>query len=254
MAVVATERFESRETGRGPNAQSVLYYSVTGTDDDDEALTQLQSTAPATWDGKPVQNWNVRPLGPSLWLGIVTYALSNFNDTNTNVFSFDTGGGTQHITLPVSGTSITKYGGSAPDRSIIGWDGTNAQGCDIVVPVYNWTDTYYKDDGDVDAAYKSTLYGLTGKVNSDSWKGYAAGEVLFLGASGAKRGWYGDWEISFRFAASPNQTGLSFGSISGVAKKGWEYLWEEHNKDTGALVGVYVAQVYPTGAFSALGL
>ena len=25
--------------------------------------------------------------------------------------------------------------------------------------------------------------------------------------------------------ASPNQTGLSVGSISGISKKGWEYLW-----------------------------
>ena len=27
--------------------------------------------------------------------------------------------------------------------------------------------------------------------------------------------------------ASPNQTGLSVGSISGISKKGWEYLWGE---------------------------
>jgi len=48
--------------------------------------------------------------------------------------------------------------------------------------------------------------------------------VLFLGATGSERGEGpdDDWEITFRFAANPNQTGLSVGSISGISKKGWK--------------------------------
>ena len=52
----------------------------------------------------------------------------------------------------------------------------------------------------------------------------AAGECLFLGASGSKPG-ADDWEITFRFAASPNRTGITVGDIAGISKKGWEYLW-----------------------------
>jgi hypothetical protein len=34
-----------------------------------------------------------------------------------------------------------------------------------------------------------------------------------------------DWEIPFKFAASPNATDLTVGDITGIEKKGWEYLW-----------------------------
>jgi hypothetical protein len=34
-----------------------------------------------------------------------------------------------------------------------------------------------------------------------------------------------DWEIAFKFAASPNATDLTVGDITGIEKKGWEYLW-----------------------------
>jgi hypothetical protein len=67
-------------------------------------------------------------------------------------------------------------------------------------------------------AYKLTVFALTGRVNNSAFKGFAAGECLFLGAAGTKRA-SGDWEITFRFAASPNVTGLTIGDITGIDKK-----------------------------------
>ena len=40
----------------------------------------------------------------------------------------------------------------------------------------------------VTGGYKATLFYLTGKVNGGPFKGFAPGEVLFLGASGSQRG------------------------------------------------------------------
>ena len=58
---------------------------------------------------------------------------------------------------------------------------------------------------------------MTGKVNDASFKGLDAGECLFLGASGSKRG-EKDWEIAFRFAGSENCAGLNTGDeITGKA-------------------------------------
>ncbi|HYD00135.1 MAG TPA: hypothetical protein VEB22_02830, partial [Phycisphaerales bacterium] len=112
------------------------------------------------------------------------------------------------------------------------------------------------------SGYKGTLFALTGRTNSGGFRGFAAGEVLFLGASGSKRGDTGDWEITFRFAASPNATGLSVGTITGVAKKGWEYLWVRYadvqDATTKAIVkrpaAVYIERVYEAGNFGALGI
>ncbi|MBN4052529.1 hypothetical protein JYT82_00275 [bacterium AH-315-K20] len=105
------------------------------------------------------------------------------------------------------------------------------------------------------------LFALTGKVNNGVFRGFAAGECLFLGASGSKRS-DSDWEISFRFAASPNATNLTVGDITGIAKKGWEYLWVRYADavdDTAkALVkkpsAAHVEQVYDSGNFAALGI
>jgi hypothetical protein len=135
------------------------------------------------------------------------------------------------------------------------------EGVDITVPVYHFSETHYFDDAVVTGAYKATLFLLTGTVNNAGFKGFSAGEVLFLGASGSKRG-KEPWEVSFKFAASPNVTGLSVGDITGIAKKGWEYLWVRYNdqEDTVAKVLVkrpvaaYVEQVYGYGNFAGLGI
>ena len=70
------------------------------------------------------------------------------------------------------------------------------------------------------------------------------------------------WEGNFRFAASANAVDLVVGSITGIAKKGWEYLWvryrEEEDTVAHALVmtpvAVYVEQVYLEADLNDLGI
>ena len=135
---------------------------------------------------------------------------------------------------------------------------------DITVPVYQFSETHYLTNDQVTPSYKGTLFSLTGKVNTGAFKGFQPGEVLFLGASGSRRGTDpdDDWEITFRFAASPNASGISVGSISGISKKGWEYLWVMYGKlddsDTGTMKAlpsvVYVERLYDLKDFSELGI
>ena len=109
-----------------------------------------------------------------------------------------------------------------------------------------------------------TLMGLTGAVNNAVFRGFQAGEVLFLGAGGSRRGTDPDdrWEISYKFAASPNQTGMAVGSIAGIQKRGWDYLWVQYGEDVDATakvlikkpIAVYVEQVYPIASFAGLGI
>jgi hypothetical protein len=160
---------------------------------------------------------------------------------------------------------------SAPDfHGAIGVSNTNGnaevQGVDITVPIYNFSETHYLTVEQVTPEYKGTLFQLTGKVNSGGFRGLAAGECLFLGASGTLHGTEtetettGDWEITYRFAASPNKTGITIGSITGIAKKGWEYLWVRYadveDMDAMAMVkrpvAAYVEQVYEDADFSLL--
>jgi hypothetical protein len=59
----------------------------------------------------------------------------------------------------------------------------------------------------------------------------AAGELLFLGADGVQPEPGGNWEITYRFSYSPNLTNQTIGDITGIAKKGWEYLWVRFQDD-----------------------
>jgi hypothetical protein len=111
-------------------------------------------------------------------------------------------------------------------------------------------------------AYVGQLFDLTGKVNGADWWFFKGGEILLDGVSGSKRG-ADDWELSFKFSASENQTDIDLGNDLIVSEKpGHEYLWIMYRDkdDAGAKRRVkvpfaaYVAQVYRYGDFSKLGL
>jgi len=112
----------------------------------------------------------------------------------------------------------------------------------------------------VTMGYLRTLMRAMGKVNSDGIWGFSAGELRFTGVSGTQNSSSGAWQISYTFAVSENQTGLTVGGISGISKKGWEYMWPyfEYEKDSTAKIlvkkpkVVYVQQVFKTTAFSSL--
>lgn len=268
MPVTVEEKFESRLVTTGQNPSAELRYNIRGTNDDVQARSALSATAPAAFDlfgtglvFLPRETVTIQPVGDLLWEGIVRYA--SIPQTNESVFAFDTGGGTQHITQSLQTVGAYAPGGQVPPnfKGAIGVTADSVEGVDITVPVYQFAETHYIDDAYVTPAYKGTLFALTGRVNSAPFKGFAPGECLFLGASGSKRG-SGDWEINYRFAASPNVAGLVVGDIVGIAKKGFEYLWVRYAdaEDSAAKalvkrpVAAYVEQVYPYGDLNALGI
>jgi hypothetical protein len=89
----------------------------------------------------------------------------------------------------------------------------------------------------------------------------AASEVLFLGASADETTASDFVDITYRFAASPNRTGITVGDITGISKWGWEYLWVRYADAEDATakaivkkpVAAYVEKVYEVGDFSAIG-
>lgn len=266
--VTVEEKFDSRTVSTGQNASAELRYVVRGTNDDVEARTALVNASPLVYDlynnGIDLlvrESITLEPVGDLLWEGIVRYGI--FPQTNESVFAFDTGGGTQHVTQSLA--TVGAYappGKTAPDfQGAIGVTADSVEGVDITVPVYQFSETHYLAAELITPAYKAALFFLTGKVNGGPFRGFAPGECLFLGASGSKRG-LGDWEITFRFAASPNASNLRVGEITGIAKKGWEYLWVRYAdaEDTNAKtlvkkpIAAYVEQVYEYGDFGLLGI
>jgi len=268
MPVIVEEKLQSRELSAGDSATAELLYTIRGTANDTEAQGELASVSPLYHNGLPRKTLRVSPVfvdvndpDRSIWDGTVSYARDVRPETGDSVFSFDTGSGTQHITQSLA--TVGKY--AAPHQTALNFGGAigvthdSVEGVDITVPVYNWTETHYLDNVYVTGNYRAALFWLTGKVNQQTFRGFEPGEVLFLGASGSKRG-EEDWEITFRFAASPNAWNLTVGDITGICKRGWEYLWVRYadGEDQGEPVkrpaAVYVEQVYEYGDFRGLGI
>ncbi|MCC5829764.1 MAG: hypothetical protein JJU36_10000, partial [Phycisphaeraceae bacterium] len=239
MPITINENIQSREVAEGLWAE--LAYTIRGTADEAAALSSLKVTAPTSVHGLIRHQVTVEPVhidsdnpDHGIWTGTARYEPYQNQQPQTGewVFNFDTGGGTHHITQSLATIAAhAPAGQAAPDfQGAIGVNQDNVEGVDITVPVYSFSETHYLPDSMVTNAYKGTLFHLTGKVNAGTFKGLAAGECLFLGASGSRRvpesdpsG--GNWEITFRFAGSPNATGLMVGGIGPIDKKGWEYLW-----------------------------
>jgi len=264
-----TEKIDSREWTEGDKSSVTFHYVLDGTADDLTAKTLLLDSTPTTYDGLVRDECTLEPIfvdtvsGVGKWECRVRYVKPGYAppEVGESSFSFDTGGGTQHVTQSLA--TVGRYSsGNAPDfGGAIGVTSDNVEGVDITAPVYSFSETHWLADSAVTQGYKTTLFNLTGKVNGAPFKGMAAGECLFLGASGSKRG-ADDWEITYRFAASPNRTNITIGDIGGISKKGWEYLWVRYadSEDTAAKavvkkpVAVYVERVYEEGNFAALGI
>lgn len=258
MSIEIFEAFDSGKSVDGITSTYEMRFIVTGTDDEVEVLAAVGGTAPTSWYSMRRMQIEAEPLGNGIWQVVVPY-----EGKNETVYTFETGGATAHITQSLGTTRYAPSGSTAPDfYGAIGVNGDSVDGVDITIPVFNFTETYRFPGSTVSGAYKMTLFNLTGKVNNATFRGLAAGEVLFMGASGTKTG-IDDWEIAFKFAASPNVSSLAIGGgITVTAKPGWDYLWVRFAdaEDTAAKalvkrpVAAYVEKVYQTADFSLLGI
>lgn len=250
--------------------QAEVPYLVFGVEEELDALNAVREASPEKLENLRRQTLEISErINQNTFKVQVSYEVDVFdgidgsNDPEPN-FAFDTGGGSKHINQSLATVSVTPSG--APDYGgAIGVDGDgNVNGIDITMPVMNFSETHYFRASKVSTAYKKRLAELTGTVNDGKFKGYDPGEVLFLGASGSRQGKHSDddWEITFRFAVSPNRKNLKVGDLIVKEKLGWDYLWvryaDDISKDRKSLVkkpeAAYVERVYQAADFGGLGI
>jgi hypothetical protein len=268
VPVTLTEKLDSRKWTTGDNASVEFVYVLTGTSDDVTAKVLIENSTAIYYNGLVRQSIQIEPewvdetTGEGQWVATVRYGIRPPNEVGESSFAFDTSGGTQHITQSLATIASYAASGTPPNfGGAVGVTHDSVEGVDITIPVYSFSETHFLDAAFVTPAYYGTLFNLTGKVNDAGFKGLAAGECLFLGASGSKRGTE-DWEITYRFAGSPNRTGLVVGPMTGINKKGWEYMWVRYadSEDTVAKaivkkpVAAYIEKVYDEGNFAGLGI
>jgi len=236
-----------------------------------EALAALKTLSPGWVRNLPrLERRLTKRVNDTTWLAAVEYGQLSPVDAAIedpvvdHSYTFDTTGGSKHITQSLG--TVGAYGPSASAElgGAIGYDGHNVNGCDITVPVYQFSEVHGFAAEDVNQAYKIAVMNMTGRVNSATFRGFEAGEVLFLGASGNRHGTLDTdpWQLTFNFAAAKNAAGLSVGAITDIAKQGWQYLWVQYGDSVDLTaktlvkkpIAAYVEKVYEEADFSALGL
>jgi len=275
MSIEFVESWESKQlqTPAGGSTSATRQYYAIGTGDPDVIQAAINSSGLLfQFAGMFANDTAIEPLAPNLCKVTVSFGkLDNADDNRTNVvpepirntgeyvFSFSTTGGTFHITEAKSQTAYPNSGSDDVGKTI-GWRGNDApEGVDIIVPQTQFTIRKRVPYSTITIDYVKTLRNATGKTNSDTFLGFAADELLFLGAEGQSTS-AGDTELTFHFTAGENLTNQTIAGISSVDKKAHDYLWVKYGVDQGTssikptTKGVYVAKVYDQVAFSTLGV
>jgi hypothetical protein len=175
--------------------------------------------------------------------------------------SWDTTGQTRHITQAIT---QTKYPDDAADfHGAINVSGESVNGVDIVTPGMRYTETWILPVETVmQDSYTQAIYKLTGTVNLNNFRSFAAGEALFLGA---RAQWSDDSpfvSVTYEFEARANNPTWypweGFGSTQNL--EGWEHVWIRYEDQVSAdrrvkrPIAAYVSQVYEKKAWEALGI
>lgn len=184
---------------------------------------------------------------------------ASINKTKLDPVSFNTTGASTHLNQSRFTRGIyAAPGKNAPNyRGAIGVSDSGVAGVDVTVPAFEFS--VRKKFEFVSTAYLLAMVAMTGRVNSSPWSIFAPGEALFLGGEGGEdeQNWV---DVTYHFAARPNEANIKVGNINGVSKRGWDYLWVKHGEE---VVGdrvlqvpeaAYVEQVYPEANFNALGI
>lgn len=252
-----TESRDSRRTTTNPPTYTATY-TAAGSNDSAYVRAYAIAATPtivSLIDGMLYrQDISVDPIGFEQWKVTVPYGKSQ-KAAGSYRLTFDTTGGTIHISA--SKETIGKYPSTtAPDyKQLIGVNKDDVTGADIVIPALKISVHFNHPMAIITLARIKYLQSITGMVNSAAFLTFAAGEVLFLGASGSE-GTDAETEVTYQFAMSANASGLTIGDVASVVKKGHELAWIKY-KDAVDTVGtddlpvkqpefVYVERVYDT--------
>ncbi len=277
MAIEIWEGWQSGDGSvdvRGGSSSGDLIWIVRGAANQAEALAAAMLKVPAVNGDLVLDGVDVTRIGRELYQVAAAYRdpeqlkkdAQSPGVPGTIEKSFDTSGGSAHITHSLKTRQIAgRPGKAAPsfEQAInVKKDGDrlSVEGVDIHLPALALTYKKTFAAPDVTDAFIQTLAYLSGTVNAAVFHGYQPGELLFVGASGTQPDSDAPVDVTYRWLASANVSALKIGGLNTVDKRGWDYLWVlfEPVEDAAANslaarpMGAYVEQVYREADWSGL--
>ena len=241
-----------------------FHYVVRGAADEKAAYDEVRAVVNTAYQYIPLQDIEIETehfdstdTAKNIFKATVRYYVKRRDDGD--LVSFDTTGGTQKVTQSLQ--TVGAYPAGSPNlQGAINYDGEKVNGVDIGIGAYDFTEQHIMTTAQCDADYRVVLATLTYTVNNATFRGFAAGEVLFKGAVGQQIVDDGikKWQLNFRFAVSPNRSNFYVGGILVPMKYGWDYLWTlyadtvDGNRVVKVPAHVYVERLYTFSNFSLL--
>jgi hypothetical protein len=258
-------------------AQQSRLYILRGETNPDTVLAHLVANTPANLGrlrrGDPI----IRPVTVGVYEGRVTWGSTSggsirVQPQTTDFFqSFETQ--RSEVLLTYSLEHIGSWGNAGGVSTLTGGAlniDENGVPQGVSVPTGNGilTERGFKPVGSITTAWLRTINRNAFKVNSDNFRGFEPGEVLFLGSRGEPRIANGDYEIVSQFAISENKdafvinAGAPTGEFINIpGKKGWHYLSVQYRDvpdASGRLRKIpdlaHIDRVYDEVSFAALDL
>lgn len=262
--------------GTKKGSTATVYYLVSGTVDDIEAIMAAYSEAVPEISSIPKSGASISErLAEDIWKIEITYAhqssgsVSSGGSGDTSTLSFECGGGTKKVKTSI-GEQRRVINNNAPDPGrFIGWNGKSGDDSQIDgvdIPTAQMRETYTKEMNlsSLSTSYRRRVAAMVGKVNSGKFKGWERGEVMFLGCSFSGSKADGKITVSFNFNIQPGETvdlsDIAEGESGTVSKEGFEYIWtisetKTENKQPKTVVkGAWIAKVTGYADFSQLGV
>lgn len=245
-------------------------YLVRGAATEDDALKLLLPAVPKKVGELPLDGISIAERiseDDGSWKLTVAYQNENgaaasavIDDDDELEFGFDSAGTTRHVT--VANRQKRVYGTMEAGK-LVNWNGLSGRDSQVTgvdVPSAEGRIWFAKTmrAASISTAKMKVWMGMYGVGNLLKWRGWEAGELLFLGATfGGKVS--GDVKVTFNFSVRPNEI-VTFGSNQ-YKVQGWEYLWV-HTKTAPNASGVpvpkitdiYIAGVVKYKDFSLLGI
>jgi len=260
MAITVTEKRDTDSGSDGDRKATEKRYVIRGTASLVDALAELASTAPTTFNGRYRTTWDADPVfvdasNPDrcIWYGTVYYDQTTTSALKLakgdQIIRTRSGGGTEHIMVPIARRgSYAPSGETAPAAHGIGDDGRgNVEGVDIHGWRYEFTVTriYHNatGSGENDAPAESDIVAVLNHTNvaeftvADTRSGRTLtaqiDECIFLGheCGGAERA-DGGFQIDYHFAIRPHREDIEIPNtgITVDAAHGWDYLWTRYEQ------------------------
>jgi hypothetical protein len=199
-----------------------------------------------------------------IWYCDVTYGPIQPPDPSTWQWEYDAAPESIHVTA--SKQCIQVYStGPVPDagtKNAIGDNGHDIEGCEIQSSSTTWSEQHQLWATAVPFGYGDKLSSLLPFTNQASFRGYAAGRVLFLGGNLKRSSKDPEWiDASYKFKLAKQLT-VSIGPISGIVVPPHHVVDCKFQQDVDAtahelyqkLLWVKIHRVYDPGDLSQLGI